>query len=88
MSNLAEAGSRVAEIERRLRAMECGLLHLANNQALDGDQKTLSGFVYELMSIQDQIEEAKAALDDHRTDLDENWKRLKEREKQNEQDAA
>lgn len=64
--------------------MECGLLHLANNQALDGDRKTLSGFVYELMSIQDQIEQMKAAMDEHRTDLDENWQRLKEREKQNE----
>jgi len=87
MSNLADAGSRIAEVERRLRALECGLLHHANNQALDGDRKTVSGFVYELMSIQDQIQDAKTALDDHRTDLDENWKRLKEREKQNEQDG-
>jgi hypothetical protein len=67
--------------------LECGLLHYANNQCLDGDGKTVSGFVYEVMTIQDQIQEAKAALDDHRSDLDANWKRLKEREKQNEQNG-
>ena len=87
MSNLGTAGTRLAEIERRLRALECGLLHYANEQPMDGDAKTVSGFVYQLMDVQDQIQDAKDALDAHRTDLDENWKRLKEREKQNEQDG-